>query len=218
MKEKAWAIILALFVAAKGVGLLPQGREMEELSLITALAVDRAGAGVSLTAVTGVRAGEEEEPQVLTGEGADMAEACQAVQQAKATHAYLGQADKLLLGEELAQTELMKVLEFVLDHRDLRLDTLLYIVKGNAGEGLADSAPSTAGETPGRDSQGVTVGQALAKLCQGRTVWVPALAPGEDGILAPAGRARLEPGGLAGYDGGSKPDRAAVAERGTGDG
>lgn len=136
------------------LGALSPGREIEERSLITALAADRAEGGVTVTALTGVRATGEEQPQTLTGAGADMGAACRAVQRVQATRAYLGQADKLLLGEALAQDGLMDTLTFVLDHRELRLDTLLYIVKGNAGEGLAATAPSTAGQTPGRDSRG----------------------------------------------------------------
>lgn len=212
MKGKIWAIALALLLAAKGAGLLPQGREMEELRLITALAADKRGTGVALTAVTGVRAVEGEEPQVLDGEGRDMASACQAVQEAEASRAYLGQADKLLLGEELARNGLMETLEFVMDHRELRLDTLLYIVKGNAGEGLAATAPATAGETPGRDPKGVTVGQVLARLCENRAIRVPVLAPDEEGMLAPSGWARLERGGLAGYDDGTRAVWALAAE------
>lgn len=175
---------------------LPQGREIEELSLITVLAADRGEAGVVLTAVTGVRASEDEEPEVLTGEGRDLERACRAVQESKASRAYLGQADKLLLGEELAREELMETLEFVLDHRELRLDTLLYIVRGDAGEGLSATAPATAGETPGRDKRGVPVGQALSRLLEGERVRIPALAPDEEGLLAPAGWALLGPEGL----------------------
>ncbi len=194
MKKRYYALAL-FFALLVGLG-LPKGREIEELQLITALAVDRGDERIELTAVTGVRAGEGEEPEVLTGQGDDLEAACQAVQETRASRAYLGQADKLLLGEELAREELMDVLEFVLDHRELRLDTLLYIVKGNAGEGLAKTAPETAGETPGRDKRGVSVGQALARLCEGETVRVPALAPGEDGLLEPAGQAVLTKDGL----------------------
>lgn len=183
-----------------GLG-LPQPREMEELQLITVLAADRTENGVALVGVTGVRASQGEDPEVLAAQGVDMSAACQAIQEAKASRAYLGQADKLLLGEGLARWSLMETLEFVLDHRELRLDTLLYIVRGAAGEGLAATAPETAGETPGKDKRGVSVGQALARLYEGKEIRVPALAPGEDGLLRPAGWALLTPRGLKGYTG-----------------
>lgn len=76
MKGNGWALLLAVVLAARGVGLLPRGREMEELTLVSALAADRAGAAVAVTAVTGVRASQDEEPQVLTGKGQSLAEAC----------------------------------------------------------------------------------------------------------------------------------------------
>lgn len=197
MKRVAGCVVLALLLL--GLGGLSGGREIEERSLITALAADRTYTGVTLTAITGVRASEGEEPQVLTGAGADMETACEAVQQVQATHAYLGQADKLLLGQTLAEGRLMETLEFVMDHRELRLDTLLYIVRGNAGQGLGATAPATAGETPGRDSRGVSVGQVLSRLCAGEKVLAPALAPDEAGQLVPAGWAVLTPSGLTGY-------------------
>lgn len=199
--------ILAL-VAALG---LSRAGEMEELHLITALAVDRQEGAVAVTAVTGVRAGEGEEPVILTGRGSDLPGALRDMGERRPSRAYLGQADKLLLGEDLARGGLMEVLEFVLDHRELGLDTLLYIVRGSSGEGLAATAPAMAGETPGRDKRGVSVGQALARLCAGRSVQVPALAAGEDGMLAPGGWAILEPRGLMGY-----ASDALQAERGGG--
>jgi len=213
MKGRLWAAALVLLLAVRSAGILPRGREMEELSLITALAADGTGERIALTAVTGVRAGEDKEPEVLTGEGADMAAACQAVQEARASHAYLGQADKLLLGEGLARTRLMEVLEFVLDHRELRLDTLLYIVRGDAGQGLAATAPTVAGETPGEDTRGVTVGQVLARLCEGRTVRVPVLAADGEGLLAPAGWAVLGETGLVSWAGDGQMAEAGEGER-----
>jgi len=190
---KKAVFVLALLLA---VVWRPEGRELEELALITALAVDRGEAGIEVTAVTAVRAGEDEEPEVLTGAGEDLAGACDAVQMVRATHAYLGQTDQLLLGEELAREELKEVLDAVLVQRELKLDTLLYIVKGRAGEGLAATAPEVAGETPGEDGRGVSLAQVLARLSEGGEAAVPALAAGEDGLLAPAGQAMLSADGL----------------------
>jgi len=199
MKGRIWAVILVLALGARGAGILPQGREMEELSLIASLAADGGAGEVRVTAVTGVRASEGEEPQVLTGTGEDLARACADVRQGQATHAYLGQAGQLLLGEDLARESLGEVLDFVLSEREMRLDTLFYIVKGNAGEGLAASASGTAGETPGEDKRGKSVGEILSRLAEGEYTLTPALAPGEDGTLAPDGWAVLGPAGLAGY-------------------
>jgi len=213
MRGWTWTAVPALFLALL---LLPGGREIEELSLVTALAVDRDAGGIRLTAVTGVRASEGEEPEVLTGQGEDLEAACRAVRESRASHTYLGQTDKLLLGEDLARTGLFPTLEFVLDRRELRLDTCLYVVRGDAGAGLEATAPDAAGETPGEDRRGRSVAQTLALLCEGRRALVPALAPDGEGKLTPAGWAVLEPRGLIDYqeeDEAMGPVVADAAER-----
>ena len=191
MKQKCWVLTLALLLAAGSLGALPKGREMEELKLITALALD----GDRVTAITGVRASEGEEPQVLTGDGESLGLACNQLRVSSARRAYLGQAEKLLVGEG---QDLNEVLEFVLADRELRLDTLLYIVRGEAGEPMAKTAKETAGEE-GKDPRGRTVGELLPRLTEGDYVMAPALREDSEGKLVPAGWAVIGPNGVAGY-------------------
>lgn len=191
MKKGYWAIALALLLAAGSLGALPRGREMEELKLITALALD----GQKVTAITGVRASEGEEPQVLTGEGDSLAAACGELRVSSARRAYLGQTEKLLVGEGQDLTE---ALDFVLSDRELRLDTLLYIVRGEAGSAMARTAKETSGEE-GRDPRGRTVGELLPRLTEGDYVMAPALREDEEGKLIPSGWAVIGPGGVVGY-------------------
>lgn len=198
--QKKYSVLLLILALAATSG-LPHGRELEERQIITALCVDRFDAEISLTALTAVRASENEEPELLAAQGFDMDSAIRSLQSARASQAYLGQTEKLLLGEGIAASELLKTLEYVLDHHDLRLDTLLYVVKGSAGEGLSATAPTVSGETPGRDERGVSVAWALSQLCEGRRVEIPALALGDKGSLEPAGWAVLAPSGLLGYTG-----------------
>lgn len=195
MGRKAWALLLAALLAAKGAGLLPQSRGLEERKLISALAVD-GGEEITVTALTGVRASEEERAEVLTGTGESLAEACRTLRGGSVRRVYLGQTEQLLLGEG---QNLDQTLDFVVTDRELRLDTLLYIVRGSAGEGLAASAGRTAGETGGRDPRGRTIGQILPRLTEGEYALAPALSPGEDGTLSPAGWAVLSREGVAGY-------------------
>lgn len=196
MKGKGLALLLAVVLAARGAGLLPPGREMEELALVSALAADRTASAVTVTAVTGVRASQNEEPRVLAGEGQSLAEACHGLGEKGTTIPYLGQTNRLLVGESLARTGLWETLEFVLSDRDLRLDTLLYIVKGSAGEALSGSAVKAAGETGAEDPRGRTVGETLSRLAEGEYAPVPVLGPGEDGTLESAGWAAVGPEGL----------------------
>lgn len=196
MKGTKWAFaMLAVLLAAKAFGLLPQGREPEERKLVSALAVD-GWEEVTVTAVTGVRISEEEEAEVLKGTGEDLTSACRDLRSRSTRQAYLGQTEQLLIGEG---RDLEETLDFMLAHRELRLDTLLYIVRGNGGEALAASADRVAEETGGRDPRGRTAGETLARLAEGEYTLAPALAPGEEGALEPAGWAVLGPEGVAGY-------------------
>lgn len=195
MKRYGWILALIFLLAAKGVGILPQAREPEERKLVTALAVD-GGEEIRVTAVTGVRITEEEEAELLTGEGASLAQACRSLRGRSARRPYLGQTEQLLLGEG---QDLRAALDFVLSDRELRLDTLLYIVRGPAGEALAASMEKVAGETGGQDPRGRTVGEILPRLAQKEYTLAPALAAGEGGALEPAGWAVLSPDGVEGY-------------------
>ena len=160
MNGHRWALLLPALVAAGGVWAMPQAKEPEALQLITALAVDR-GEEITVTAVTGVRASEDEEPEVLKGEGDSLTAACGDLRENSSRRAYLGQTQQLLVGEGC---DLKRVLDFTAEHRELRLDTLLYIVKGAAGPALEASAQITAAETGGQDPRGVTVGEVLPRM------------------------------------------------------
>lgn len=192
MKKHRVPLAVLAFLAAGAFGILPRSREMEELRLVTALAFD----GNKVTALTGVRVTEAEEAQALTGEGESLAAACNELRVSSSRRAYLGQTQQLLLGED---QDTAQALDFVLLDRELRLDTLLYIVKGSAGEALAAAVEQTAEETGGEDRRGRTVGEILPRLTQGYFAPVPALRAEEEGGLVPAGWAVLGPDGVMGY-------------------
>ena len=190
--KKYGALALAALLAVGTFRILPQSRELEELKLVIALAFD----GTKVTALTGVRVTEDEEAQVLTGEGESLAEACNDLRVASSRRAYLGQTGQLLLGEG---QDTARALDFVLQDRELRLDTLLYLVRGNAGEALAAAVEQVTQETGGEDPRGRTVGEILPRLTQGYFASVRALEPSEEGGLAPAGWAVLGPDGVEGF-------------------
>ena len=214
MRGRLWAALIAAVLLLRGAGVLPDGQEMEELTLITALGLD-GGEIVEATAVTGIHG--EREAEVLTGVGVGPAAACRDMELSRPTRAYLGQARQLLLGEELARERLGEVLDFILTDGSLRLDTLLYIVRGKAGPGLAASLElASDGETAAR--RGRTVGELLARLAEGERVPIPALAPGEDGRLAPAGWAVAGPEGVEDFlDGDAARGTALLLGLGRGD-
>lgn len=195
MSEHKWAAALLALLYAGSLGALPQGREPEALKLVTALAVD-GGEETKMTAVTGVRSSEDEKPEVLTGTGDSLTAAWGDLRENSARRAYLGQVEQLLVGEG---QDLEQALGFAVDHRELRLDTLLYIVRGPAGSALEASAQKTPGETGGEDPRGITVGEVLPRLEAGEHAAVPALEQDGEGELSPAGWAVLGPEGVEGY-------------------
>lgn len=170
--KKGWLVLLVLLLAAKGAGLLPEGREMEELTLLTELAVDREEGQVTVTALIGGRAAEGEEPRLLTGCGPTLADAVADLEASSLRRTYLGQVEALLVGEG---EDLGEALTYVLEHRELKTDITLYIIEGSAGELLGAWATETHGETRPTDDRAMTVGEALAGLTQGRPVQPPVL-------------------------------------------
>lgn len=177
-QEVLWTAALLLCFGL--LGFLPRGQEPEELTLLTELAVDRREGAIGVTALVGVRATEDEEPELLTGEGPALTVAVAALEDSPLRRPYLGQVETLLVGKSL-EGELEEVLHFVLEHRELKTDSTLYIVEGDAGALLEAWAGETAGKTRPKDPSAVTVGEALARLSQGRPVRVPVLALDEEG-------------------------------------
>lgn len=195
MRGHKWALALVLLLALGGILTQPRGREVESLKLVSALAVD-GGEEIALTAVTAVRASEDETPEVLAGAGDSLTAAWGKMREGSSRRAYLGQTEQLLIGEGADPAQ---ALDFAVTHRELRMDTLLYLVRGEAGPGLAASAALAAGETGGEDPRGRTIGELLPRLFRGEYVLVPALSAGEDGALIPDGWGALGADGVAGY-------------------
>lgn len=178
------AVALAVW-AAWQFDLLPRGAEPEQRQLVTVLAFDR---GARVTALTGVRATEAEEAEALSGVGVTAAEACGALRGVSSRKPYLGQVEQVLIGEGQSVDE---VLELILRDSELSLDTLLYMVKGDAGTALTADAPRVAKELGGTDPRGVSAGQVLSALREGEWAAVPALGQGDGSGLRVDGWALL---------------------------
>ena len=119
MKKAIWIIALGILLTGRGTGLLPESRGLEEWKLVTALALDEREGRVTATALTGVRTTEEEQPEIFTGQGDSLAQACDALRESSSRRAYLGQTQQILLGEGRGLKEL---LDYVLTDRELRTD------------------------------------------------------------------------------------------------
>ena len=208
--RKICMLVLALALLLTGCrrysGVLPYGREIEDMELIRTLGVDAAaGDGVAVTASGGT---SREETRVVSGRAGTISAAVLALQGEGSSYLYFGHVGQLLLGEELARRGVMPSLDYVLRDVEMRLETALYVVRsGTAGgaieaaaadgsatdrlEALADDAGLTANSMPR------TVKDVLAELDRQGASFLPAVLA--DGGLTAAGYGILKDGVLVGW-------------------
>lgn len=201
------ALALLLTGCRRYAGILPYGREIEDMELIRTLGVDGAGeAGVAVTASGGR---QEEGTQVVSGQAGTISAAVLELQGEGSTYLYFGHVSQLLLGEELAARGVLPALDYVLRDVEMRLETALYLVRGGtagqairgaaAGDGsaadrleaLADDAGLTAGSMPR------TVKDVLAELERQSASFLTAVLP--QAGLPTAGYGILKDGALVGW-------------------
>ena len=208
--RKICMLVLALALLLTGCrrysGVLPYGREIEDMELIRTLGVDAAaGDGVAVTASGGT---SREETRVVSGRAGTISAAVLALQGEGSSYLYFGHVGQLLLGEELAKRGVITSLDYVLRDVEMRLETALYVVRsGTAGgaieaaaadgsatdrlEALADDAGLTANSMPR------TVKDVLVELDRQGASFLPAVLA--DGGLTAAGYGILKDGALVGW-------------------
>lgn len=209
--RRSCLLILALALLLTGcrqyAGVLPYGREIEDMELIRTLGVDTAaeGAGVSVTASGGAA---QEETRVVSGQAGTISAAVLALQGEGSSYLYFGHVTQLLLGEELARQGVMASLNYVLRDVEMRLETALYVVRGGTAGGAIEAAAqegsatdrlealaADAGLTAG--SMPRTVKDVLAELDRQNASFLPAVLA--DGGLTAAGYGILKDGTLVGW-------------------
>lgn len=212
---RRWSILGALcalalaFAALSGVRQLPYGREMEEMALLRAMAVDREGEEVRLTVSTGRRSGQESEGAlVLSALGPSLTQAARNLRGESSSHVFFGYVDQLLLGSSLLEGGSEEVLRYLARDEELSLGAQLWAVRAQGGdvveqggqEGIAQRL-SALGSDGQNGAAGIsrTAGQVLPELMEWGSSYLPALELQEDGALAPAGYGVITPQGLAGW-------------------
>lgn len=211
-KIAAAAAGLALLCGCGRFDLLPYARELDGMALMRTLGVDAAEEGVAVTASSGTGSGGEgggEKPaEVSSRRDSSISGAVLSMQAEGSAYVYFGHVGQLLLGEELARTQLMESLEYVLRDVEMRLDTQLYIVKGgSAGDAIsAAAAQGSAADRLDAMAEGAglrswsmsrSVGEVLSDLERCGAAFVPALTA--DGELKADGYAIVKNGALAGW-------------------
>ena len=204
--KKCLLCLLVLCLPLTGcryAGVLPYGREIEDMELIRTLGVDEAPAGVVITA----SGGDQEETRVVEGEADTISAAVLALQGGGDSYLYFGHVTQLLVGEGLAAQGVGPTLDYALRDVEMRLETTLYLVRGRAGaaiqeaaeedsaterlEALAADAGLTAASMPR------TAKDVLADLDRQGASFLPAVTG--DGGLSAAGYGILKGDALAGW-------------------
>ena len=173
-------ILLFLPLLLMGCGFLPAPREMEDMALIRTMGVDAAGEELSLTAACGESCVQALSPT--------LAGACLEMKGQGEKFLFFGCADQVLVGETLAESGLEPVLKGLSGDGELSLGANIWIVEGEAAEGVR-TCPEKRLETLRRDG-GLgtapltrTAGEVCADCLDWGTAWVPALALEEEWLI-----------------------------------
>lgn len=216
------ALLPVLLLAGCRSTALPYGREIENMALMRTMGVDRAQEGVEVTVSSGAQntGGDQGgRPVVLSQASGTISGALLAMQADGASYVFYGHVGQLLLGEELARQDVRPALDYVLRDIEMRLDTSLYLVRGQAGKAI--TAPAQAGEGQGQGASSAadrleameadaqlrsyatprTVGEVLSELEERGASYAPALvlADEEKGTLEAGGYGILKDGALAAW-------------------
>lgn len=222
MRRRIWvaALLPALLLAGCRSTALPYGREIEHMALMRTMGVDSAQDGVTVTVSSQAQDGGRDQgsqpPVVLSQSSGTISGALLAMQADGASYVFYGHVGQLLLGETLARQSVRPALDYVLRDIEMRLDTSLYLVQGEAGPAV--SAPAMAGAEDGKAPSSAaeqleameadaqlrsyatprTVGEVLSELEERGASYAPALAltDEKEGTLMAAGYGILKDGVL----------------------
>ena len=209
------ALLLLPALLLTGCAGLPRPREMGDMALLRTMGVDLGEDGLSVTVSTGPRArglqGEQEGALVLSARGDSFSAAALSLQSLSDSYVFFGYVDQLLLGQELAEAGITRVLDYFARDVELGLGAQLWVVRGAAARQAVEAGGDRGVE--GRLStlrldgeMGVaaltrTAGEVYTDLLEQGAAYLPALRPGteEQAVLLEAGYAVLKGDALAGF-------------------
>ena len=191
---------------------LPYGREIEHMALMRTMGVDQAEEGVRVTVSSGVQGGggqTETEPVVLSQTSGTISGALLSMQADGASYVFYGHVGQLLLGETLARQDVTPALDYVLRDIEMRLDTSVYLVQGQAEQAVqtpARTGSSAADRLEAMEADAQlrsyatprTVGEVLSELEERGASYAPALVLSPERLEA-AGYGILREGKLAAW-------------------
>jgi spore germination protein KC len=116
--------------------------ELESLEIIRAICVDSAEDGVLVSVDTGLGL-DEKEPQMYSSQKATISLALEYLQKTPmGKECVYSHAEHLVLGEEAAQEGIAAYLDYVARATEMRLETNIFVVKGDTAQNLLTSVAS----------------------------------------------------------------------------
>lgn len=212
--------LLPLSGCQKTLDFLPYAREIEHMALMRTMGVDAGEGGdtVRVTVSSGVQSKGAEKgdqpPTVLTRTAGTISGACLSMQAEGASYIYYGHVGELLLGETLATRGAGSTMDYVLRDPEMRLDTVIYVVKGASAEKAITTAAEGGSSAAERldameDDAGLishsmprTVKEVLEDLSGTGSTFLPAvtlISERDKTAMTAAGYAVLKDGALAGW-------------------
>ena len=212
--NKSLALLLGACLLLSGCTGLPAAREMGDMALLRTMGVDLAPEGLEITASTGPRArglqGTGEPALVLSAREDSLSAACLALQGLSDSYVFFGYVDQLLLGEELARSGVLPVLDYFARDVELGLGAQLWLTRGTTARAAVESGGEQGVEgclstlqTDGKLGVAAitrTAGEIYTDLLERGAAFVPVLTlEGEDASLRESGYGVLGPEGLMGF-------------------
>jgi spore germination protein KC len=139
MKRKIMIIAAALSLAltlsgCNGMTLFSNYREIEDLELVRTVAADSSDEGINVLICSGPST-EGSEAKLYEESGENLALTLGRMQKtALGREALLSHTEDILIGEELAKNGIDEILDYVERYAEMRLDTNIFIVRGNASD------------------------------------------------------------------------------------
>lgn len=143
--KRRWAIqlyIIPLLLCLSGCssGLAANRQDIERLVPVQTMGIDSQGGGVRVSVVSGAGA-EEGNPVVFSSLASGIETAMARLQDyAQKDQLYYAHIQYILLGQSAAQEGLPPVLRWVEDSPDMRMDTSMFVVKGEASDAVVTAS------------------------------------------------------------------------------
>lgn len=198
MKWRKLPLLLLPVLLLTGCQGLPEPREMGDMALLRTMGVDRGTDGPALTVSTGPRAkgleGDSQPALLLSAQAPTLSGGALAIQGQSDSFVFFGYVDQLLLGQALAEEDVLPTLDWFARDIELSLNAQLWLIRDTTAQKAVESGEEQGVEdrlatlrTDGRLGVGGiprTAGEVYADLLEQGASYAPALVLGREGAQA----------------------------------